>query len=725
MPDFELGTPDGKKYRLSVPEGATPEEIQATANSVIQQLTPQQASQKAAALGVPELREQPSALRETISEGGIASPSNVGSLAGGIVGTAAGLPLVPATGPIGPTVTGMLGAGIGRMLGRGGEVLSRRLLGPGPQAGTVPDVSPPPTAREDIASIGSAGTRGMAEQGAGEIGGRLLTRGLGRVLAPFAERAVANRPVVAEAARLGITDLPASVRTGSQALAQWESLPGRVPIGTELATETREKLMTQAQQAVQDLAGRVSPGGSRDMATVGVAAQHARVGREAFAREASGELFDEVAKRAGDQGFAATNLQAVAGDLAKQIRSMGKFASPAARKGASLADTLANVSEPTIPTSMPGLSLDPKKLPAQLLADMGITEEGERRVTFGTLRDLQSAAGAFAREAKNDREKRYFMQIYDAATADLDALRLSDPRAAELLDLAKATYRRDVVNRFMDLPQGPKGPANEAIQAMRTAQPSEVVGLLTHPGVSQEMVEQAKRAVGPDQWNQVAAAWLHDLATVKSIDPQTGEFSLQRFMTAIAPKTYRRQTLEAILGPVRTRDLEGLRTVFDKIQRSAIGGANPSQSTRAALGAGQLYGIIRFAFEDPLSATGALAGYQLGKGAGKPALGATAGMAAGMAVSQWRDPSRSLMSRGGIVVLSPALLARILFSPGGIRWLSEGLKATPGTQAGIRAATQIASRLVGTATATLNDTVTAPRRTPSAQGGPGSTIAAH
>ena len=48
---------------------------------------------------------------------------------------------------------------------------------------------------------------------------------------------------------------------------------------------------------------------------------------------------------------------------------------------------------------------------------------------------------------------------------------------------------------------------------------------------------------------------------------------------------------------------------------------------------------------------------------------------------------------GAAVILHPWILGKILYSPGGIKWLSEGFRASPGS----KQANQIISRLVAIA----------------------------
>lgn len=685
MAEFDLNTPDGRKFRLRAPDGATPEQIQQVAHDAIRQLSTQ---------GTPELRQQPTALQEATSPQGWLSPSNVGSVGGGALGAIAGAPL----GPPGAFLGGVAGAGVGRGVGRASELAYEKLFGQVPQAGTAPmPPQEPPTAGEALGEVGKATQRGMAEQSLGEVGGALMNKVIGKVLSPFAARTAENAPMIEEAKRLGITNLPASVQTGSPGLAQVERFTTRFPLGTETAQEAGTKLLGQVEQATKGVAERISPQTERDLAIVGENLKDAYSTRYKQARQAATGLYDEVEKLVGDTTFQPTNLQQVATTLAEQQQPLAGLGSTAARKGASLARTL-TAEQPEMPSirGPSGVSLDPKSLPAKLLQDMGITTDtaAATPVSFRVLRDIQSRSGDFARKATDPGEKRYFTMIHDAATKDIAAVRETVPRAGEILDIANAWWKRDVVGRFYPRPGAAGEPVNQAVKALKGKDPSKIVAALTQPGVSREMIDKTKKAVGPDQWNNVTAAWLHDIATNKSVNPQTGEFSVQRFLTAISPQRYDPETLRAMLGNVRARDLEGLRNVLEHVQTMGTASANPSETGRAVMGGTQIYGMVRFLQSDPLAAIGTAAGYGAGKAVGYPGVGAGIGAATGFAAEKIYDPKKPLVSQGGIIVLSPPLLARLLFTPGGIQWLTKGLTTSPGTQEAVRIAGQISTRLM-------------------------------
>ena len=137
-------------------------------------------------------------LERQVSPGGIASPENIGTAGGGATGSALGTPF----GPPGIFLGGVLGAGTGAMAGRGYEMLTDPQSAPG----SIPEI---------VGELGSAASRGMMAQGAGEVLGKFISSGtaalkrkFGKFASGLPEIALARRTAAAKEAE-GLSSLAA------------------------------------------------------------------------------------------------------------------------------------------------------------------------------------------------------------------------------------------------------------------------------------------------------------------------------------------------------------------------------------------------------------------------------------------------------------------------------------------------------------------------------------
>lgn len=143
-----------------------------------------------------------------------------------------------------------------------------------------------------------------------------------------------------------------------------------------------------------------------------------------------------------------------------------------------------------------------------------------------------------------------------------------------------------------------------------------------------------------------------------AIDPQTRQFSLQKFLSStehIDPATWK-----AFLGDKAADDMTSLIRVLNRIQQETRIGANPSQT-----------------------AHGMMAWTQIG-----------GAMALGTSTAMGKEDVGSFTAKG-LILLHPWMLAKLLTSDRGIKLLSQGLTIKPGTEAAMRLGSQIGALVTG------------------------------
>lgn len=300
---------------------------------------------------LPELREQPSGLVEAMQPGGLISPENVGTFAGGMMGAMYGAGL----GPVGMAGGGLIGAGLGALSGRLGEVATRRIWGPtgaGPVAGTTPLSQQQPPLGQDVGDLGAAATRGMIAEGLGQVGGIALTKAARTLAAPFAARvnpamakpgtlaAVQERARLnAQAEQLGIP-LSAAQQTQAKSLGLLERMTEDVPIGTAQAQEFIATQRAAVENATDDLLGTIAPRSMRDALNAGTLAQGTKLARQEAAEREASRLYNLVGDAAGPAKFPAVHLRREAERLAKVQRELAGLGTPAEGRAAALAPAL-------------------------------------------------------------------------------------------------------------------------------------------------------------------------------------------------------------------------------------------------------------------------------------------------------------------------------------------------------------------------------------------------
>lgn len=173
----------------------------------------------------------------------------------------------------------------------------------------------------------------------------------------------------------------------------------------------------------------------------------------------------------------------------------------------------------------------------------------------------------------------------------------------------------------------------------QTGDYEKIVPTIMGPHKSLAPMQTVQNLIGPDLSGQAAASQLHNVLINRAGNAQVGENSLQRALTAIGPQQYTPEALQQMLGPENATQLQSLRSVLQTVQSGRLAGENASNSGRLLIGAGQMLGMMRIAYN--VAAHGSVSDQD------KVEIG---------------------------MLLTPQLIGRMIFSPTGVRLLSEGLR---------------------------------------------------
>ncbi|HJY46692.1 MAG TPA: hypothetical protein VJ301_18910, partial [Propionibacteriaceae bacterium] len=196
----------------------------------------------------------------------------------------------------------------------------------------------------------------------------------------------------------------------------------------------------------------------------------------------------------------------------------------------------------------------------------------------------------------------------------------------------------------------------DIVASLGTLQPSEIRSI--------------KEKLGPAAWGPIGRAWWEHAMLPKSHGKEE-MFSRSRFLTQL--KKTNPETLRELLGAEATDGLARLRAVLERQERVHPLGDNPSGTAQALMGSEQLWKIV-----------------QVG---GAVAMGKVAGI-----------------TSGGAVLLTPALMARLLSSPRGIRLFTEGVMAPQGSKSAQDAALRIGIFLSSQSTPEQQESAPVPMR---------------
>lgn len=286
---------------------------------------------------------------------------------------------------------------------------------------------------------------------------------------------------------------------------------------------------------------------------------------------------------------------------------------------------------------------------AQALAEAGFTPQ--ELYTYPEILLIKQRLGNVIRRTTDRPLRRELLTMQTAVGQDLrDAtVAAGAPEATQIVDRANNFFFTHIVKTFRD---------PEVLKVI-AARPSLAAKMFMRPGISVEAVDALRRAAGPNQFAAIGRAWYENLAKNAS---SGGTFNAPQFAEVV-----RNMPTEVVKAITRgqSHQLNKLMGIFQKEGQGTIATAGTS---RASLSTGQLIPLVMAGVS---GAGGLLGGYGL------------AGFATGIA------------GGGAVGVAIPEIIGRVLYSPGGIRWLTVGLQAKPGTNSFTKALsklTEIAQR---------------------------------
>ena len=376
--------------------------------------------------------------------------------------------------------------------------------------------------------------------------------------APAAAPGAANAAVEA-AGRLGV-DVPRYMATEGTALPQMAAGMKNVPFGGEPIVQSAHRLTEQLGEA----RGRIAP----------------TVGAEAAGEQAQKGLADWI--KSGSQGPVKTAYKAVDDLIDPGVRV--PLDATRAEAAAIMADRMQG--------RLPGKSAAVETVRQALQDPTGMDYGGTKllRTSMGEKTPQELAvSGISPTEHK---------RLYRAMTQDLgNVVRASGGDAAfgkwqEANALARLTnMQRQALSKIT----GAEGQAGAEQVFSR---------LMNYAGskstADAQRLALAKRAMGPDAWNEVGSAIIHRIGTAPD-----GTFSPDRFMTAYGNLSPRAKG-ELFSGPQRAA-LEDLFAVSQFARDRITRFGNPSGTARGVFGASSAFGLL----SEPVTVLSGLVGTRL------------------------------------------------------------------------------------------------------------------
>lgn len=563
-------------------------------------------------------------------------------MAGAVIGGAKGALLGAPAGPIGAALGGVAGAGLGAFGGEaamvGIEELARRL-------GFLQQGAIRPSGA--ISRVASAAETGMMGEMLGRAGIQVLTPIANRIAAPlapklstYAREALAAFPPEKRAL------LPAEVSESRLLNIAENVAEGSIFGGTRIAT-ARANRQVLAEGRVMDLLK--SLGESTTPREAGVGAKSARqLALQQFRAQ------ERVAWKGFEQLAAETPLTTPHTDAVIQGVNMTR-GNILPNAGATAVRQVAQLAKGELETPIVGGSATAfAELPASVQAAVlraTQAESGSARLTIPefhrAVSDIGKLVGSLESAAKTD-PVRFNAQLglakrlYTAARADLETSLAANPPALEQFQQATTLSRlgnerlmNDEVRRILGV--GRQHPALPTARRLGVP-PEQLVSTLVRPNNSRA-IEFVADAIGEPAMQPLRRLALEQIVEV---DSRTGQISWPRVnarLQSLGP-----DTLGALFPEGQAGDLSRLTRLMLNIAH------------RPATGIGKV-GIM-------LTQWGPLAG-------------------AGSAIAAGQLPA------GMGILITPALLARVMASPTGLKWLTTGLEAPLGSAEAIRAAVHV------------------------------------
>lgn len=557
--------------------------------------------------------EPPAPLGQQIKESILGPGQTLGPQPmGEIIGGSLGTAAIPVMGPAGPIV----GAGLGGMFGKGMEILWE---------------GKPKTKAEFLQEVGWAGATGAGTQYLGGKAGDWLVEGAQKAMAPMAEKIERSRRDLNKVYdQLGISK-SAGQASGKSWLQRLERGTSHYAFGVGPAEKFAETQVKEMEKSVSDLIEQVNPGYNLAAQEVGKALKSGSEKALEAAKDYSRFLYDGIEDVVSPKKlFPTENLYNISKVITKEEQLLrGKLGNPATA-------TAEQVKQMTAPIPGMGALLDPASIPAAIIQEFNLATKEAAQMPFARIRAIQSRLGNLATNHPNAEARRTFARMLGGLMEDMDKISDQTPGLADKLSMANEFYKNRIIKDFVK---------NDTFHDIKEKDASLLSGFLFGPRTSLEQVERVKKVIPKDVYEQLKAGWLLDLVETRSQN-ELGKFSPEMFTRNLAPKNYRPEVIKAIVGKDTAEAISKIREVFLDIQASKIGAGNPQLNLHSNMNRRYLEDIRKF----------------IGPGVTSIATG-------GGLFAMGINPIYAAAFTG----LLPLTMAKVLFSPKGAKWLSEGL----------------------------------------------------
>lgn len=538
---------------------------------------------------------------------------------------------------VGGVAGGPLGAGTGALAGAGfgggvGEAAELALEAGASYTGLSP--LPPPSWDQIQARMIGAPGAGMMAEAAGQVGGK--------VMAPFAKGFDAEGRAAAQM-------FPESVTPGQVSSSRAVQIGQNIAEGGMTRDLLGGKLAARSERLKSDVARKAfgiveAHGGPITPETAGTHFQDALAGNTQAFKQQADTLYAGVDQAA--QGvrvpttsmadFATQELEkraAIPGEVTGNsgLRLLKQVAAAGKPENTVAAETAASLG-----LDESTLLTDPKY--ASLRQSLGLDAPMGADLSFKQAHYLRGQLSGLVRRAKGEKDD-VLSGVGQQLIKRLDAAMEESAKAAggDLLTKFRTAneYYKSGMSRYQ----------SELMRGLADEYPSQVVDKLFKPGAV-ETIREAKAAVGPAAWQKVRASTTAKLLSDATND-QHGTIEGAKLLGEL--RKYGKPTMREVYEG-SDQDLWQFATALERVQRN-----------RTSIGKWAIQGA-------QIGAAGTL----LASGAGDTA---HAGAAAG-------------------VLLTPAVLSKIMGSRTGLKWLTAGLEAPRGTKLAARAATHLAAQMV-------------------------------
>ena len=211
------------------------------------------------------------------------------------------------------------------------------------------------------------------------------------------------------------------------------------------------------------------------------------------------------------------------------------------------------------------------------------------------------------------------------------------------------------------------------LEGIMSREGDQIIQYLMPKGGSIESIARLRQLLPTQQFDQFAGGFMKNI-TDKSVN-ETGQFSLQRFLSQVnGPNGYTPLQMRAILGK-KYGQFKELTDLFARMERNSRFSGNPSGTAQGIMGNIQMGGAIALGFD-----------------------------VAGSIIGGNETVPRGLTQLGaGLALISPNLAAKAIYTPGGIKWLTQGLKSPPGSYAAKQAIAGLSKIATATAVGITQD----------------------